>query len=110
MNNAREELQKLTERSDQAGVGGNREYNPGWHTALDLHHMLTISESIALAALERRASIGAHSRDDYPEKEEPGADRYNTVVHKNADGEMEVSREPIPEIREDLQAVIEEMG
>ena len=110
LNNAREELQKLTERSGQSGVAGNREYNPGWHTALDLHCMLTISEAIALAALERRASIGAHSRDDYPEKEEPGAGGYNTVVRKNADGEMEVSREPIPEIREDLQAVIEEMG
>ena len=110
LNNARAEIRKLGERADQAGVGGNREYNPGWHTALDLHHMLTISESIALAALERRASTGAHSRDDYPEKEEPGAAKYNTVVRKNADGEMEVSRELIPELREDLQDVIEEMG
>ena len=72
--------------------------------------MITVSEAIALAALERRASIGAHSRDDYPEKEEPGAGKYNTVVRKNADDGMEVSREAIPEIREDLQAVIEEMG
>jgi len=107
---AREEIQKLAQRAGQVAVGGNREYNPGWHTALDLHNLMTVSEAIALAALERKASIGAHSRDDYPEKEEPGATKYNTIVRKNEDGTMAVRREPIPAIREDLQAIIEEMG
>ena len=110
LNRAQVEIQKLNERAEQISIGGNREYNPGWHTALDLHSMMTVSEAIALAALERKASIGAHSRDDYPEKEEPGAGRYNTVVQKNEDGTMQVRREPIPPIREDLQEIIEEMG
>ena len=110
LNRAQVEIQKLNEQAEQISIGGNREYNPGWHTALDLHSMMTVSEAIALAALERKASIGAHSRDDYPEKEEPGAGRYNTVVQKNEDGTMQVRREPIPPIREDLQAIIEEMG
>lgn len=110
LNKARAEILKLNEHAEQTSVGGNREYNPGWHTALDLHSLITVSEAIALAALERKASIGAHSRDDYPEKEEPGAGRYNTVVQKNEDGTMQVRREPIPPIREDLQAIIEEMG
>ena len=110
LNRAQVEIQKLNEQAEQISIGGNREYNPGWHTALDLHSMMTVSEAIALAALERKASIGAHSRDDYPEKEEPGAGRYNTVVQKNEDGTMQVRREPIPPIREDLQEIIEEMG
>lgn len=110
LNGAQVEIQKLNEQAEQISIGGNREYNPGWHTALDLHSLMTVSEAIALAALERKASIGAHSRDDYPEKEEPGAGRYNTVVQKNEDGTMQVRREPIPPIREDLQAIIEEMG
>lgn len=107
---AQVEIQKLNDQAEQISIGGNREYNPGWHTALDLHSLMTVSEAIALAALERKASIGAHSRDDYPEKEEPGAGRYNTVVQKNEDGTMQVRREPIPPVREDLQAIIEEMG
>lgn len=110
LNRAQVEIQKLNEQAEQISIGGNREYNPGWHTALDLHSLMTVSEAIALAALERKASIGAHSRDDYPEKEEPGAGRYNTVVQKNEDGTMQVRREPIPPIREDLQVIIEEMG
>ena len=110
LNRAQVEIQKLNEHAEQISIGGNREYNPGWHTALDLHSLMTVSEAIAIAALERKASIGAHSRDDYPKKEEPGAGRYNTVVQKNEDGTMQVRREPIPPIREDLQAIIEEMG
>ncbi len=110
LNRAQVEIQKLNEQVERISVGGNREYNPGWHTALDLYSLMTVSEAIALAALERKASIGAHSRDDYPEKEEPGAGRYNTVVQKNEDGTMQVRREPIPSIRDDLQAIIEEMG
>ncbi len=104
-----EEIHKLREHADRVGVTGNREYNPGWHTALDLHALLTVSEAIAFAALERKASIGAHSRDDYPDKEEPGVPKYNTVVRKDADGKMQVGREAIPEIRPDLQQIIEEM-
>ena len=110
LNRARLDIQKLKEQTEQISIGGNREYNPGWHTALDLYSLMTVSEAIALAALERKASIGAHSRDDYPEKEEPGAGKYNTVVRKSEDGTMEVGREPIPPIRDDLQAIIEEMG
>ena len=105
-----EEIRKLEERAAKVGVSGNREYNPGWHTLIDLHHLLSVSETIALAALERKASIGAHSRDDYPDKEEAGAGKYNTIVRKDGDGNMEVSREPIPEVRSDLQEIIKEMG
>ena len=107
---ALEEIQRLAEKARTVHAIGNREYNAGWHTALDLDNLLTVSEAIALAALERRASIGAHSRDDYPEKEEPGGGKYNTVIQKAPDSEMTIRRNPIPELPEDLHAIIEEMG
>ena len=107
---ALEEIQRLAEKARTVHAIGNREYNAGWHTALDLDNLLTVSEAIALAALERRASIGAHSRDDYPEKEEPGGGKYNTVIQKTPDSEMTIRRNPIPELPENLHAIIEEMG
>ncbi len=104
------EVQALREKAENVHAIGNREYNAGWHTALDLDCLLTVSEAIALAALERKASIGAHSRDDYPEKEEPGAGKYNTIIKKTDDGAMTVRREPIDELRADLQETIDEIG
>ena len=107
---ALEEVENLREQAENVHAIGNREYNSGWHTALDLDCLITVSEAIALAALERRASIGAHSRDDYPEKEEPGAGKYNTIVKKAPDGTMEIHREPVDELRADLQEIIDEIG
>lgn len=107
---ALQEIQSLREKADNVHAIGNREYNAGWHTALDLDCLLTVSEATALAALERRASIGAHSRDDFPEKEEPGAGKYNTIVRKDNDGVMAIRREPVPELTEEYQQIIEEIG
>jgi succinate dehydrogenase / fumarate reductase flavoprotein subunit len=88
-------------------VTGNREYNPGWHTALDLKNLLTVSEAITLAALERKESRGAQFRDDYPEKDEQFA-KVNTIVSKTADGSMRVRLEPLPEMPDYLKQVIGE--
>src|SRR5262245_50353843 len=106
----REALGKIGEfirRADKTGVTGNREYNPGWHTALDLKNLLTVSEAIALAALERKESRGAQFRDDYPEKDERFA-KVNTIVRKGEDGAMQVRLEPLPEMPDYLKQVIEE--
>ena len=110
ISSALSEIVGLRQRSEGVAAVGNREYNSGWHTALDLYNLLTSAEAIALAALERKASIGAHSRDDYPDKEEPDTKKYNTVIRKGGDGEMLVSREEISEMRGDLQKIIEEIG
>jgi succinate dehydrogenase / fumarate reductase flavoprotein subunit len=101
-------LEKLWQRARSAAVGGNREYNPGWHTAVDLKNLLTVSQAIALAALERRESRGAHFRDDYPEKD-PHFGTFNIVVRKGPDGEMQIGREPLPEMPAELKNIIEEM-
>ena len=63
-------FEKFWERASRVGVSGNREFNPGWHTALDLKNLLTVSEAITRAALERKESRGAQFREDYPEKDE----------------------------------------
>ena len=102
---ALEEVQTLREeKAENVHTIGNREYNSGWHTALDLDCLLTVSESIALAALERKASIGAHSRDDFPEREEDGAGKYNTILKKAEDGTMAIRREPVPELNRRISA------
>jgi succinate dehydrogenase / fumarate reductase flavoprotein subunit len=106
----REALGKIDDfknRAENAAVSGNREYNPGWHTALDLENLLTVSEGIARAALERKESRGAQFRDDYPEKNEQFA-KVNTMIAKAADGSMQVRLEPLPEIPDYLKRVIEE--
>src|SRR5437867_1102130 len=100
-------LKALNERARKVSVTGNREYNPGWHTALDLRNLLTVSEIVARAALERKESRGGHFRDDFPNKD-PAYGKFNIVIRRGPNGEMQVTREPIPEIREDLKRIIEE--
>ena len=107
MRQALERLQQLRVRADKIGVPGNREYNPGWHTAMDLPNLLEISEAIARAAIERRESRGGHFRDDYPDKD-PAFGAFNIVLTRNADGSMQLTREPIPPMPAELQAIIEE--
>ena len=83
------------------GVDGNREFNPGWHTALDLQNLLTVSEAVTRAALERKESRGAQFREDYPEKSAEFA-QVNMIVWKDEDGAMQIRRDAIPEMPEDL--------
>jgi succinate dehydrogenase / fumarate reductase flavoprotein subunit len=108
MEQALRRLGELKERARCVGVRGNREYNPGWHTALDLKNLLTVSEAITRSAIERKESRGGHFRDDYPDKD-PAYATFNLVVRKGPDGEMHIAREPIPPMPDHLKAVIEEM-
>ncbi len=107
MRRALDALQGLKARARDVGVAGNREYNPGWHTALDLANLLTISEAIALAAVERKESRGGHFRDDYPDKDSNYA-KFNIVMRKGSGGEMELERRPIPPLPQELAGIIEE--
>jgi len=101
-------IQKLKTRAAKVAVQGHLEYNPGWHTSIDLKHLLTVSEAITMSALDRKESRGGHFREDFPDKD-PEAQKYNSVLSKSADGSMKLRREPIPAMREDLKQVIEEM-
>jgi succinate dehydrogenase / fumarate reductase flavoprotein subunit len=108
MARAVEELAGLRRRAAQVRIDGNRSYNPAWHTALDLHNLLTVSEAVARSALERKESRGAHFRDDLP-KPDPAFAKFNIVVKKEADGAMRVERRSIPEMPAELKKIVEEM-
>jgi len=108
MQRALEGLQQLRDRASRVGVGGHREYNPGWHAALDLDNLLLVSEAVTRSAIERRESRGGHFRDDHPDKD-PAYAAFNIIVKKERDGTMAVSRAPIPDMPSELRDVIAEM-
>src|SRR5213593_582294 len=99
------ELEKLRARAARVAVEGNRQYNPGWNTAIDLKNLLTVSEAVTRAALERRESRGAHTRVEYPDSDK----RYGTVdviVRRQGD-RMTVAQEPIAPLPDELRRVVE---
>jgi succinate dehydrogenase / fumarate reductase flavoprotein subunit len=108
MRQAVDGIRSLSERAEQVGIVGHREFNPGWHTALDLRNLLTVSEAITRAALERKESRGAQFRDDYPAKSDEFG-QVNMIVWQGDDGAMQIRREPLAEMPEYLRHVIEEM-
>ncbi|MGH9012825.1 MAG: fumarate reductase/succinate dehydrogenase flavoprotein subunit [Acidimicrobiia bacterium] len=103
---ALEELTVLRDRAVRVRVEGHRQYNPGWHLALDLPSLLAVSECIALAARERRESRGAQTRDDYPTAD-PELGKVNVVVRERA-GELSLAREPLPPLSDDLKKLLED--
>jgi len=103
---ALDELARLRERLARVSVIGNRQYNPGWHLALDLHNLLTVSEAITRSALERKESRGGHARDDYPGTD-PKFGKVNVITRLKG-GEMVVCQEPLPEMPEELRKIVEE--
>jgi succinate dehydrogenase / fumarate reductase flavoprotein subunit len=102
-------LDQLRERAARAGVSGSREYNPAWHTSLDLANLLVVAEAITRSGLERRESRGGHFREDYP-RQDPALGRVNVVVRRGGSGGMEVSRVPIPEVPAELRQVLDEQA
>jgi succinate dehydrogenase / fumarate reductase flavoprotein subunit len=103
---ALEVLDDLDSRAASVGVAGQREFNPGWHLALDLRNMLAVSRCVALAALERTESRGGHTREDHPAMD-PQWRGVNLVCRLGGDGAVSLTRQPVPEIRDDLLALFE---
>jgi succinate dehydrogenase / fumarate reductase flavoprotein subunit len=102
------QIEQLKQRAERAVVTGHREYNNGWHTAIDLHNLLTVSEIVTRSALERRESRGGHFRDDCPDKDENCA-TFNIMARKDESGGVQITREPIRPMPEELKRIIEEM-
>jgi succinate dehydrogenase / fumarate reductase flavoprotein subunit len=110
MQRALEGLEKLWDRARKVQVPGNREYNPGWHTALDLNSLLTVSEAITRAAILRKESRGGQFRDDFPRKDTKNFGKVSSVVWQDADGRMQIRLDPIPAMPAELKEVIKEQN
>jgi succinate dehydrogenase / fumarate reductase flavoprotein subunit len=108
MERALEGIAKLKARAAKVAVVGNREYNPGWHTALDLHNLLTVSEAVARSAMLRKESRGGHYRDDFPKKSDEWSSK-NIVIKKSPEGTMRITTVHLPPMRDELKQIIEEM-
>ncbi|MFH8348510.1 fumarate reductase/succinate dehydrogenase flavoprotein subunit [Streptomyces sp. NPDC018045] len=117
MEEALERLADLRVRARRAGVEGHRQYNPGWHLAIDLRNMLLVSECVARAALERTESRGGHTRDDHPEMDrrwrrvnlvcELAEDGADLPPRDPAVGQIRLARRENPPIRPDLLDLFE---
>jgi succinate dehydrogenase / fumarate reductase, flavoprotein subunit len=108
MQQALTKIADLQTRAQQVGIAGHRQYNNGWHTAIDLASLLLVSEAITRAALLRKESRGAQFREDFPNKDSEWG-KYNIVIKRGPDGEMLVEKRALPPMTEELQAVIQEM-
>ncbi|MDT9697778.1 fumarate reductase/succinate dehydrogenase flavoprotein subunit [Streptomyces sp. P17] len=117
MAHALKKLAELRVRARRAGVEGHRQFNPGWHLALDLRNMLLVSECVARAALERTESRGGHTREDHPTMERTW--RNINLLCRPADptgglaatdperGQIHLTRETTDPIRPDLLALFD---
>ncbi|HTW18727.1 MAG TPA: fumarate reductase/succinate dehydrogenase flavoprotein subunit [Mycobacteriales bacterium] len=106
MQRALEQIEKFKTRAAAVTVEGGRAYNPGWHVALDINNMLTVSEACARAALERKESRGGHTRDDYPATD-PHWGTINLIVTQKG-GKIAIEHKPLPQMPEDLAELFEE--
>jgi succinate dehydrogenase / fumarate reductase flavoprotein subunit len=101
-------IREMEDRIANVSVEGHRQYNPGWHLAIDLHNMLLVSESVAKAALERTESRGGHTRDDYPMTDYDFWGKRNLIVELGDDGHVTTRQQPLPEPPPELAALLEE--
>jgi succinate dehydrogenase / fumarate reductase flavoprotein subunit len=108
MQQALDVIGKLRARAERAGIAGNREFNNGWHTAIDLGNMVIVSEAVTRAALLRKESRGAQFREDFPSKDAEWG-KYNIVIRRGPGGEMRVEKRALTPMPDALQAVIQEM-
>jgi succinate dehydrogenase / fumarate reductase flavoprotein subunit len=108
MQQALDAIGQFRARAERAGITGNREYNNGWHTTIDVGNMVIVSEAITRAAILRKESRGAQFRDDFPGKDAEWG-KYNIVISRGRDGEMNVERRALTLLPDELKAVIEEM-
>ncbi|MFB7503863.1 fumarate reductase/succinate dehydrogenase flavoprotein subunit, partial [Streptomyces broussonetiae] len=117
MEQALHKLGELRARARRAGVEGHRQFNPGWHLALDLRNMLLVSECVARAALERTESRGGHTREDHPAMERSWRNvnllcaladpTGGLAASDHARGQIRLTRETTDPIRPDLLALFE---
>ncbi len=108
MERALEAIAQLRVRAERTGIAGNREYNNGWHTAIDIGNMVIVSEAVTRAALLRKESRGAQFREDFPDKDAEWG-KYNIIIKRADGGEMLVEKRALTPLPDELNAVVKEM-
>ncbi len=108
MKQALQEIDRLRSRAERAGIGGNREYNNGWHTSIDILNMIVVSEAITRAAILRTESRGAQFREDFPDRDAEWG-KFNIVIRRGDDNEMLVEKRALSPPPDELSAVIKEL-
>jgi succinate dehydrogenase / fumarate reductase flavoprotein subunit len=98
------ELEGLKQEAQTLKAPGASQYNPGWHEALSMRSLLVTSEAVTRAALMREESRGAHTRTDHPGESAEWV-KYNVIVKRGANGEMEIEKRPKPEGPANLVAI-----
>jgi succinate dehydrogenase flavoprotein subunit len=106
MQDALTRIEALKVRARKVRVEGHRQYNPGWHTALDLDSLLTVAECSTRAAMERKESRGGHTRDDHPYTDDQWG-KINVVLRLR-NGDVQLTREPLPEMPPELKLLFQE--
>ncbi len=104
---AMDSINSLKERVKKVAVNGGPSYNPGWNLATDLPSMLSVCTMVTTGALERKESRGGHTRDDFPSAD-PQLGKINFVQRINDAGEVVINPEPLPEMPDELKALLEE--
>ena len=104
---AKERLEGFAERAAAVSVEGHRQFNPGWHLALDLQSMLAVANCTTGSAIERKESRGGHTRDDFPAADPDHFGKVN-MVSRLRDGVVTVTEEPLPEMPPELAELFEE--
>jgi succinate dehydrogenase / fumarate reductase, flavoprotein subunit len=109
MRGALEEINKLKARAIAVQAPANREYNPGWHTCMDLSNLLIVSEALAKCAIERKESRGAQFREDFQEKSKEFGG-VNMIIKKGVDGQMTLRREAVKPLSDELKQIIDDQA
>jgi succinate dehydrogenase / fumarate reductase flavoprotein subunit len=99
------ELEKLKQRAAKVRVEGSRLFNPGWHLSRDLKSMLMVSEAVALSALARKESRGAHSRIDYPNLDEQVWGKQHNLISRDGD-KMKLQQIPVEPMPAELRELV----
>ena len=107
LRDAWERLDDLEARAAKVSVEGHRQFNPGWHLALDLRSMLAVARCTTRSAIERKESRGGHTRDDYRESDAEHFGKVNMVSRLHGGG-VSVTEEPLPTMPPELAALFEE--
>jgi succinate dehydrogenase flavoprotein subunit len=108
MRRALDKIAELKERAAKAAIEGHRQYNPGWHLTDDLKSLLAVSECVTTAAIERKESRGAHTRDDYPETDNEEHVKVNMVLSLDEEGNINLERRQRPEMPAELKKLLED--